>query len=70
MRHIKKVKYTRKDGTVKITYKIQKCVHGRSRNFGTFNKLEDAINERNVLESVNWDYDALLSLPNDGIRYT
>ena len=38
-------------------YSIQKQVNGEYCSFGVWNTLEDAIDERNYLESIGWDYD-------------
>jgi hypothetical protein len=39
------------------TYRIQKCVDGVKCYFGTFKTLENAQQERDYLESIDWDYD-------------
>ena len=38
-------------------YQINKFVDGRLACFGTFKCLSDAIDERDYLESIGWDYD-------------
>jgi hypothetical protein len=43
-------------------YIIEKCINGKSESFGTFNNLEEAIIERDLLIKCNWDYDVLESL--------
>ena len=38
-------------------YVIRKMINGKIEHFGTFNTLEDAIDERDYLESIDWDYE-------------
>ena len=38
------------------TYSIQKYVNGVKEHFGTYRTLEDAREERDYLESIDWDY--------------
>jgi len=38
-------------------YSIQKQVNGEYCSFGVWNTLEDAIDERDYLEQIGWDYD-------------
>ena len=38
-------------------YAVQKQVNGEYCWFGVWNTLEDAIDERDYLESIGWDYD-------------
>lgn len=46
-------------------YSIIKQINGKLEYFGVFDKLEDAISERDLLIKYNWSYDNLESL-NDG----
>ena len=39
------------------TYAIRKMVNGYHQHFGTYKTLEDAREERDYLESIEWDYD-------------
>lgn len=41
---------------VKGKYRIQKNINGKMEYFGTFNTLDDARDERDYLESIDWDY--------------
>lgn len=38
------------------TYSIQKHINGVRGHFGTYRTLEDAREERDYLESIDWDY--------------
>ncbi len=38
-------------------YRIQKSVHGVKGHYGTFKTIEEAREERDYLESIEWDYD-------------
>lgn len=58
-RYITAVKHARKNGSVMTKYRI---FHA-GIYYGTFNTLKEAIFERDLLESVDWDYDALMELP-------
>ena len=40
----------------KDKYYLKKVVNKQSEHFGTFNTLEEAQQERDFLESLNWDY--------------
>lgn len=40
----------------KDKYYLKKVVNKQSEHFGTFNTLEEAQQERDYLESINWDY--------------
>ena len=42
----------RKDGS----FVIKKNIDGKSEHFGTFHSLEDAMEERDFLESIDWDW--------------
>lgn len=46
-------RYIHKRGSV---YRIGKKVDGRMEHFGVFKSLEDAREERDYLESIDWDY--------------
>lgn len=46
-------RYIRKSGR---GYNIQKMINGSMESFGTFSSLDDARNERDLLESIDWDY--------------
>lgn len=39
------------------TYMLQKSVNGRLEYFGTFKTLEDARDERDLLESIDWKWE-------------
>ena len=39
------------------TWLIQKWVDGHMNVFGTYHRLEDAMAERDYMESIGWDYD-------------
>lgn len=41
------------------TYAIRKMVNGYHQHFGTYKTLEDAREERDYLESIEWDYDEM-----------
>lgn len=40
-------------------YEIQKQINGKSKYFGTYNTLEDAQTERDLLIKYNWDIEKL-----------
>ena len=40
----------------KDKYYLKKVVNKQPEHFGTFNTLEEARQERDFLESINWDY--------------
>jgi viroplasmin and RNaseH domain-containing protein len=50
-----KDRYIRK--TEAGTYSIQKHINGVKCYFGTYHNLQDAREERDYLESIDWDYD-------------
>lgn len=43
----------------KNKYIIQKSINGKITKFGTFNTLEEATHERDLLIKYNWNYDLL-----------
>ncbi len=42
--------------TLSGTYQIRKSVNGEYTTFGTYKTIEAARDERNYLESIDWDY--------------
>lgn len=40
-------------------YMVQKNINGHLYSFGTFKKLEDAMHERDICVSCDWDYDLI-----------
>lgn len=44
------------------SYQIIKKFKGKSEHFGTFHKLDDAVDERNKLIKCDWDYDLLVEM--------
>lgn len=55
-----KMKYiTRQDGR----YYIVKTINGKKELFGSFDNLEDAIFERDLCVSCDWDMDLLVEMP-------
>ena len=49
------IRYLTKKGLGK--WCIQKKVDGKIQYFGTYHSIEDARDERDYMESINWDYD-------------
>lgn len=50
-------------------YAIIKSVNGKLQYFGIFDKLEDAILERDLLEKYNWDLELVCECSNEGISF-
>lgn len=46
----------------RVVYRIEKEIQGDTCYFGTFNNLDDAKYERDLLVLCGWDYDALASI--------
>ena len=40
-------------------YLVLKRIDGKTVSYGTFNDLKEAIHERNICESCDWDYDLI-----------
>jgi len=63
------LKYIRKNGN---SYCIQHKENGVAEYYGTFSCLDDALKERDLLISCDWDYDALESIDetqSDGLKF-
>ena len=43
--------------TASGNWTIRKTINGERHTYGTFKTLADAMNERDYLESIGWDYD-------------
>lgn len=51
----KYVHYYKRDGT----YSVSKLINGEVVHFGTYHTLEEAVHERDLLESIDWNLDLL-----------
>ena len=38
-------------------YELYKCIDGEVEYFGSFRNVDDAMRERDFLESIDWDWD-------------
>lgn len=63
---INPLKYIHK--TISGTYRILKQQNGELVHFGTFSNIIDAINERNLLASNNWDLDNVCETTDETIN--
>lgn len=46
------------------SYAVLKKINGKMERFGTFKRLEDAINERDLLIKYDWDFELLCEYGN------
>jgi len=47
-------------------YKIVKSINGEKNYFGTFNTLEDAVSEKELLGKYNWDLEKVCECSDEG----
>lgn len=66
------MKYTPNDDPIEVykninlnrkNFRVAKLINGTWEDFGTFENLVDAVHERDQLEKVEWDIDALVEIP-------